>query len=170
MTEYEEMLKRLHSKGKHKVRNTYNMNHAYKYYKENCKNPLSRKEFSNVIHKRNRELIEHFLIYGEVKLPSLGRIVLFKHPMFEKRKDGSMAIHKSIDWKRTHTLWAEDEEALKNKTFVYYISDYKYRIMYDVTRAPYRNHSFYKLFVLRRIKKELAELINNKEVDAIRIL
>lgn len=169
MNDFTKSILKVHSPRNHKIKNSYRLKDAYIYYKQHCNNPLSEKEFNYIVRKKNRELIEKFLTYGEVKLPKLGTILLQKFNSFKEDKEGKIKYYSGINWKETLKLWEENEEYRKQKKYIVYTGNKDtYKIIYDSKNSTYHNKRYFRMYILRRVKAELRERYMNNLVDAIR--
>lgn len=162
---------KLTSSRKHEVSGSLGVYDAYKYIRKNkwfdIGRSLSEHEFYTIIRQINSLLAEEFIKGHDIELPhKLGRIELRK---FEKRisfRDGKVYTNLPIDWDRTLKLWAEDNDAYREKILVRMEEDEIFKVVYNKSKANYNNKSFYEFSVNRDLKKRLRQRIKEGLLDA----
>lgn len=170
MEEYNEFLKsvkKVSSKRKHKVLNSYGIEDYYKHYKNTVTNPLSYKNYS-LVYKALNKTIQDMIVEGnDIVLPlQMGRIELRKRYNKYKIVKDKLKISNPVDWQATLKLWYEDEEAKTNKTIVRQTSKCTYYVYYNRALAKYSYKNYYKFSFNRTLKVRLKNKINNAEIDA----
>lgn len=158
-------------KGKHKVRNSYGVYDAYKYYRKNKpKDPnyiLSESQYFNIIRRINLLLCEDLLNGKDIHLPeAMGYIEVRKANLELKEVNGKLKIPYLIDWYKTKALWEEDEEAKRDKILVRFITDTVYMIKYIKRAATFKHKSFYEFKPNRTLKRTLAKQIKQGNFDS----
>lgn len=156
---------------KHIISGSLGVYDAYKYIRKHkwfdIGRPLSEHEFYIIIRQINNLLAEEFIKGNDIELPhKLGKLELRK---FEKRVsfiDGVLHTNLPIDWDRTLKLWAEDNDAYKEKVLVRMEEDEIFKVVYNKSKANYNNKSFYEFSINRDIKKRLKQKIKEGLLDA----
>lgn len=156
---------------KHLISGSLGVYDAYKYIRKNkwfdIGRPLTEHEFYTIIRQINSLLSEEFIKGNDIELPhKLGKLELRK---FEKRvsfHDGKLHTNLPIDWDRTLKLWAEDNEAYKEKVLVRMEEEEIFKVVYNKSKANYNNKSFYEFNVNRDLKKRLKQRIKEGLLDA----
>jgi hypothetical protein len=156
---------------KHAISGSLGVYDAYKYIRKNkwfdIGKSLSEHEFYTIIRQINSLLAEEFIKGNDIELPhKLGRLELRK---FEKRisfRDGKVYTNLPIDWDRTLKLWADDNDAYKEKVLVRMEEDEIFKVVYNKSKANYNNKSFYEFNVNRDLKKRLKQRIKEGLLDA----
>lgn len=157
-------------KKKFKITHSYGTKQGWRYLKKNkwfSGEPVTEKQFGSIIRRVNELLIEQFLKGSDIVFPyKMGKLELRKMPASIRFEDGELKTNLPVDWKRTLQLWYEDEEAKNNKTLIR--KEYKevFRIIYNKSKAVYKNKCFYNFIPNRDFKKKLSDSINNNETDA----
>lgn len=83
--------------------------------------------------------------------------------------NGKLHTNLPIDWDRTLKLWAEDEEAYKEKMLVKVEEKEIFKVFYNKGKANYNNKSFYEFEVNRDLKRRLKQRIKDGLIDAFKI-
>lgn len=164
-------IKKVKGPRKHVVSGSLGVYDAYKYIRKNkwfdIGRPLTEHEFYTIIRQINSLLSEEFIKGNDIELPhKLGKLELRK---FEKRvsfHDGKLHTNLPIDWDRTLKLWAEDNEAYKEKVLVRMEEEEIFKVVYNKSKANYNNKSFYEFNVNRDLKKRLKQRIKEGLLDA----
>lgn len=169
--EFKKIVLKVNNSRKHKVTNSNGVYDAYKWIRRNkwldIGRPLTEHEFYTIIRQVNNLLVESFIEGNDIDLPNrLGKIELRK---FEKRvtfKNGVLYTNLPIDWDKTLKLWAEDNEAYKEKVLVRMEEEEIFKVVYNKSKANYNNKSFYEFNVNRDLKKRLKQRIKEGLLDA----
>lgn len=161
-------------KSKHKVRNSYGVYDAFKYYRKNKpKDPeyiLSESQYFTIIRRVNLLLCEDLLAGKDIHLPeTMGYIEVRKTKLTLKEVNGKLKIPYPIDWHKTKILWEEDEEAKRDKILVRFRTDTLYMIKYIKRAAVYKHKSFYDFKPNRTLKRTLAKQIKQGNFDSFSI-
>jgi choline kinase len=99
----------------------------------------------------------------------MGRLELRKYNPKIKFEDGRVITNLPVDWDRTLKLWAEDEEAYKDRTLVKMEEKEIFKIFYNRSKANYENKGFFIFDINREIKKKLKKNIKEGHVDAFKL-
>lgn len=154
----------------HKVKGSYGVYDAYKYIRKNKwfgLEPFTENQFYTIIRSINKELADYLTSGGTIKLPyGMGKIMLIKVPAKVKFKEGKLVNTKPIDWDKTLKLWYEDEECRNSKILVRTDIKSKFKIIYDKSKARYKNKTLYSFLPNRDLKIKLKEKIQEGIVDA----
>jgi hypothetical protein len=149
---------------KHKIISDYGINDYFRHYKANGGNE-SKKLYTKVIREFHRA-IGTLLATEEYnfKLPRrLGSLCVKKEKNFVSVKEGKLITNLPVNWKATLKMWEVDEEAKLNKTCLryenYHSNRYSYRFRYLKSKAIYKNKQLYRIWVNRKVKRQLAQLI-----------
>lgn len=172
--EFRRKVLKLGEKRNHKVKNSYGVYDAFKYYRKikpkDKKYILTESQYFSIIRNINNLLIENLLHNNDIKFPSrMGSLEVRKRQTNIKIVDGKLVDNLPIDWDRTLKLWAEDEESYNNKTLIKLEEDEVFIINYNKKRAIYNNKMYYQFNVNRKLKQRLKELIKNNEIDAFEL-
>lgn len=163
--EFKKKLLKLSEPRHHKIKNSWGVYDAYKFYRKNKpkdkKYILTESEYFHIIRGINQLLIKGLLEGQDIILP-------YKMGMIEirKRKYSNLGMesyrHLPVDWDSTIKLWYNDPEALKAKTLIRRC-DYKdyFKIMYNKTNATYKNQWWYDIAFNKELKRDLKVSINN---------
>lgn len=150
-----------------KFKSDYKLKDIYKLYKEENFEGLQVEYslYSKVLKDFNKLLVEHIIEDPEgIKLPlNLGHIRVRK---------SKVDLTKSLipDWKATNELWDRNEKAKADKKLVYHLNEhregYKYKILWDKSRAKVKNKTFYFFIPTRNFKRTLAKTLKtNLKID-----
>lgn len=154
----------------HKVKGSYGVYDAYKYIRKNKwfgLEPFTENQFYTIIRSINKELADYLTSGGTIKLPyGMGKIMLIKVSAKAKFKEGKLVNTKPIDWDKTLKLWYEDEECRNSKILVRTDIKSKFKIIYDKSKARYKNKTLYSFLPNRDLKIKLKEKIQEGIVDA----
>ena len=154
----------------HKVKGSYGVYDAYKYIRKNKwygLEPFTEHEFYTIIRGINKELANYLSIGGTIKLPyGMGKIMLIKVSAKVKFKEGKLVNTKPIDWDKTLKLWYKDRECKDSKILVRVDTKNKFKIIYDKSRARYKNKTLFSFLPNRELKIKLKENIQEGIVDA----
>ena len=138
----------------------------YKRYCNNIKEPISKKEFTDILSDINEAII-HEIIYDnyEFKLPCrIGYIRI------QKKKTPYNKAKLKVDWKKTNKLWAEKPEAKEKKQFIYHLNEntdgYYYRFYFSKFTSNLKNKSAYSFVPTRSNQRLLSSYLKeNSDVD-----
>ena len=154
----------------HKIKGSYGVYDAYKYIRKNKwfgLDPFTEHDFYTIIRSINKMLAEYLSDGGTIKFPyNMGRILLIKVTPQLKFVNGTLVNKLPIDWDKTLKLWYEDEECKDSKVLVRRNNKKKFKIIYDKSRANYKNKSLYTFFPNRDLKIKLKDKIQEGSVDA----
>lgn len=158
----------------HKVKNSYGVYDAYKYYRKikpkGKKYILTDSQYFSIIRTTNNLLAEELLSSNDVKFPlRMGKLELRKKEKVLKIVDNKLINTLPIDWDRTLRLWAEDEECYRDKTLIRLEESEVFLINYNKGLCNYNNKIFYQFNVNRTLKQRLKDLIKNNEIDAFKL-
>ena len=174
MDDFRKKVLKLDKPRQHKVNNSLGVYDAYKWIRKNkwldIGRPITEHEFYTIIRQVNNLLAENFLKGRDIVLPHrLGTIELRKYETKMSFNNGKLHTNLPIDWDRTLKLWAEDEEAYKEKMLVKVEEKEIFKVFYNKGKANYNNKSFYEFEVNRDLKKRLKQRIKEGKLDAFKI-
>lgn len=174
MDDFRKKVLKLDKPRQHKVNNSLGVYDAYKWIRKNkwldIGRPITEHEFYTIIRQVNNLLAENFLKGRDIVLPHrLGTIELRKYETKMSFNNGKLHTNLPIDWDRTLKLWAEDEEAYKEKMLVKVEEKEIFKIFYNKGKANYNNKSFYEFEVNRDLKRRLKQRIKDGLIDAFKI-
>lgn len=174
MDEFRKVVLKVNMPRLHKIRNSLGTYDAYKWIRKNkwlnIGRPLTEHEFYSIIRQVNNLLAESILSGEDIILPhKLGTLELRKYNTKISICDGKLVTNLPIDWDRTLKLWAEDEEAYKERTLVKMEEKEIFKIFYNKRTANYINKSFYTFEVNRDLKKRLKQKIKARAIDAFKL-
>lgn len=165
-----EDIKKVKQKRNHRIKNSYGVYDAYKYYRKNKPKDkryiLNESQYFSIIRYINTLLIDKFLLESEIKFPKrMGSLYIKKNSTKIYTENNSLKNTYPIDWNTTLNLWKEDWESYNNKTIVKYISKEVFKIKYDKKKANYINKSFFDFKPNRSLKLKLKECIRNNNIS-----
>ena len=174
MDDFRKKVLKLDKPRQHKVNNSLGTYDAYKWIRKNkwldIGRPITEHEFYTIIRQVNNLLAENFLKGRDIVLPHrLGTIELRKYETKMSFNNGKLHTNLPIDWDRTLKLWAEDEEAYKEKMLVKVEEKEIFKVFYNKGKANYNNKSFYEFEVNRDLKRRLKQRIKDGLIDAFKI-
>lgn len=169
--EFRKALLRVSEPKNYEITNSLGVYDAYKYIRKNkwfdIGRPLKESEFYKIIRTVGRTMAEELSKGEDVIFPlGMGTLEIRKHKPKVEIVDGELKTTLPIDWKATHHLWFEDEEARKNKTLIRKTENWVFGIKYNKRLAIYNNKDFYKFAINRGIKLKLKDNIKQGTVDA----
>ena len=172
--EFRRKVLKLGEKRNHKVKNSYGVYDAFKYYRKirpkDTKYVLTESQYFSIIRNVNNLLIENLLQNNDIKFPlRMGLLEVRKRQTNIKIVDGKLVNNLPIDWDRTLKLWYEDEEAYKEKTLVKMEEKEIFKVYYNKQLADYNNQVFYEFNANRELKKRLKQRIKEGKLDAFKI-
>lgn len=164
-------IKKVQEKRNHKIKNSYGVYDAYKYYRKNKpkdkKYILTESQYFSIIRTINKQLIDKLLLNSEINFPCrLGSLIIIKNTTKIYKENNKLKNTYPIDWKTTLELWEEDSESYKNRTLVKHLSKEVFKIKYDKSKANYINKSFFDFKPNRDLKLQLKELIKENNINA----
>ena len=156
---------------KHKIKNSYGVNDAFKYYRKtrpkNTKRVLNESDYFAIIRTFNKHLIDILLEGKTVVLPeNMGALEVRKYKTSVTLTDTGIKTNHPIDWDKTLDLWYENPECFVNKMLIHTENPEVFRLLYIKSKAKYNNKTFYNFSVNRELKKLLKLNIQNNELDA----
>lgn len=174
MDDFRKKVLKLDKPRQHKINNSLGVYDAYKWIRKNkwldIGRPITEHEFYTIIRQVNNLLAENFLKGRDIVLPHrLGTIELRKYETKMSFNNGKLHTNLPIDWDRTLKLWAEDEEAYKEKMLVKVEEKEIFKVFYNKGKANYNNKSFYEFEVNRDLKRRLKQRIKDGLIDAFKI-
>ena len=165
------------SDGKHNA--DYALRDLYKEYKNQSKNPVSYKIYSEFLKEYN-DRVMHEIIYSalQYKMPyRLGYIRIQRRKLIPYVKEGKLIKkHLPVDYKATKELWAKqypklsDEEIkqIPNKKILYHLNEhsggYGVRFYWDKMISNAINQSCYIFKATRTCKEDLAKFIKDIKI------
>lgn len=174
MDDFRKKVLKLDKPRQHKINNSLGVYDAYKWIRKNkwldIGRPITEHEFYTIIRQVNNLLAENFLKGRDIVLPHrLGTIELRKYETKMSFNNDKLHTNLPIDWDRTLKLWAEDEEAYKEKMLVKVEEKEIFKVFYNKGKANYNNKSFYEFEVNRDLKRRLKQRIKDGLIDAFKI-
>lgn len=146
----------------------YGIGDYYKFYKTNYPYNVSKKAYNDIISDLNQFIATELVDKAdEFMLPHrIGYLNVIKKKKGVKLLPDNTVINNSPpDWLATKKLWAEDEEAKKNKILVRHknthTNGYVYEIKHNKYNATYKNKSVSIFKPVRDINRALAKRIND---------
>lgn len=173
--EFRSTVLKLAEKRTHKVTNSWGVYDAFKYYRKNKpqNNPkyiLKESQFYAIIRRTHNLMVESLLENNDIVFPlRMGSLQLRKHEPTLKIVDDKLINNLPIDWNRTIQLWAEDEEAHRNKTLIRLEEKEVFKVIYNKTKCTFNNKSFYTFNTNRKLKQRLKKLIKENKIDAFNL-
>lgn len=163
------ILKRTDSRH-HRIKHSNGIKGAYKYFRKLYPNEyksINEAKLGKIVRTINLLFVDQLLKSGKITLPlQMGEIEIRKRPVTIDYNNGKLKTNLKIDWNRTLDLWAEDEEAFRNKTLLRMEARELFMIKYNKAKAKYNNKYFYRFSINRNIRTRLKQLINNNKIDA----
>lgn len=156
----------------HKARHSIGVYDAFKWVRKNgwfdIGRSVSEHDFYHIVRQMNNHMADLIANGKDVDLPCrMGRLELRKSEVRKTlTKEGKVKVHAPVDWDKTLTLWAEDEESMRNKALVRVDSGPLYKVVYNKSNANYNNQSFFEFRLNRDIKKRLKQKIRFENLDA----
>lgn len=174
MNQFRKNILKVTDSRKHKVRGSYGIYDSYKWIRKNkwlnIGQPLTEHQFYKIIRTINNYLGDSLIQGHDIHLPcSMGTLETRKYDVSFKFENGKVKTNLPIDWDKTLKLWAEDEEAFKEKTLVKMEEKEIFRVYYNRAKADYNNKSFYEFNINRDLKIRLKHKIKNGEFDAFKL-
>ena len=153
----------------------YGLRDVFKFYKKNhtSEKNITSAEFSSICKEFNSKITDLILYENfSLLLPfRLGRIRIRKYkPKVHIDQNGE--LNKSRlrpNWKATNKLWEENEKAKNNKKLVYHLNEhtngYQHRWFWEKVTSNVKNNSAYSFRPSRNLKRTLAKVLLNDEID-----
>lgn len=158
--------------GRRRIREikTYTITTSYTHYSKKIREtPFAKQVFNKRVYT---DVMKDFLAYlgdtlietGKVVLPKkMGNIEIEGSPQKISYDEEGHLKGLSVDWKATRELWKEDEEAGKNKQYIYHLNEntngIKYKIKWFKTKMFALNKAHYNFIMNRSIKRRVAAAI-----------
>lgn len=141
----------------------YNLRDSYSIYKSSVETPIDIRTYLKIVNGFMKFLICKLFIRGEIVLPErLGSIHIYGRKQKVRIEDGKIKGC-GPDWIKTKELWANDEEAKKNKQLVFQFNEETngvvYKFVWSVNNVPVLNKCLYKFKATRDNKRHLSKLI-----------
>ncbi len=136
---------------KNKAHNCYRYKDYHRHYKtmipkDKPEYNMNREKFRVIMNRMLMLQREYILQGGVLKLPyGIGNIRIIKVDLTPEIKNGRLINRKIINWGATTELWFKDEEARKNKVFMYFDNNDTHTIY--LCKA-YRSNLKFKLFAM----------------------
>ena len=151
---------------------TYTITTSYTHYSKKIREtPFAKQVFNKRVYT---DVMKDFLAYlgdtlietGKVVLPKkMGNIEIEGSPQKISYDEEGHLKGLSVDWKATRELWKEDEEAGKNKQYIYHLNEntngIKYKIKWFKTKMFALNKAHYNFIMNRSIKRRVAAAIKS---------
>lgn len=164
-------IKKVNSKRKHKVTNSYGSKDAFYYYRKikpnNSKYVLTDCQFLQIIRLINNQLRLKLINGNDVLLPEkMGRLELRKYKNTIKFENGKIKTNLPINWNATLKLWYDNSDYKIKKQLVREENTETYKVIYNRGKANYNNKSFYEFNTNRELKLGLKKNIKLNKIDA----
>lgn len=166
-------IKKVKDKRHHEVINSYGIYDGYKYYRitkpKDKKYNITESQYFYITREINKKLGEAFVNGEDIKFPlRMGKIGLRKYDskITYNPKLNKVETNLPINWHETLKLWWEDKDSYKIKTLIRVESKKLFKIYYDKATALYNNKFYYDFNVIRKLKIQLKDNINNNLIDA----
>ena len=172
--EFREKVLKVKESRNHKIRNSYGVYDAYKYYRKtkpkDSKYILTESQYFSIIRKINLRLAKSLIEGKDVILPNrMGTLEIRKRDQIIRFEGKKLVTNMPIDWEKTLKLWYEDSEAYTNKTLVRENMQEIYSVYYNKSRALYKNKLFYKFSPNREISKQIMAKAKGKLIESYSI-
>lgn len=164
-------IKKVSTKKKFKISNSYGVFDANKYFMSIKPKEedyiISRSLYYKIIRRINNLLIEDLLNGEVIKFPyRMGELEIVKTETFVNIKNNKIVTNLPINWNKTLELWYNDKEAKNSKIIIRDENKYIFKINYNKSTATFQNKSFYNFAINRFIKLKLKDKIQNNQLDA----
>lgn len=163
LIEYKKRIKKVTGPRNHKIKGSYGVQDAYRWYMKKCnaqkKKYLTSTEYYKIIRGVNK-LLGDYVVEGEpVRLPCrMGEIIAFKtDPSPRLKEDGTLKVYYPIDWNKTLELWYEDEEAERDNVVVRIHKKENFRAMLSKRHAQFQNQKYYRFNLIRVLKERIIQ-------------
>ena len=170
--EFLDRVKKVDGPREHKVRGSWGVYDAYKWYRKNKpegkKYILTESQYFAIIRRFNLALRDNLINGEDVKFPlRMGQLEVRKYNSIITSEGKKIKTNLPIDWNTTLKLWYEDPQAYREKFLVRINVPEIFRIYYNKNTANYNNKSFYQFTPNRELKLGLKHSIReNSEFDA----
>ena len=170
--EFLSRVKKVDGPREHKVRGSWGVYDAYKWYRKNKPHSkefvLTESQYFTIIRRINMALREELLKGNDIKLPcKLGQLEIRKYSPTITTDGKKIKTNLPIDWNATLKLWYEDKQSYEDKFLVRINVPEVYRVFYNKNNANYNNKSFYQFTPNRELKQGLKRSIKeNTDFDA----
>lgn len=135
----------------HDIKNSIGLKDAYKEFKKENKS-VTQKEYSQIIKRVNKYLIEEFNNYHDIVFPyNMGKLELRQYDTKIEFKNGKVETNRPIDWKSTLQLWKDDIDSYNKKTLIRYESNQLFKIYYNKQKSDFQNQIYYKFIKNRKL-------------------
>jgi hypothetical protein len=164
------VLKANQKKHHFKVNNSYGTKDAYRWSIKNklIDKAMTEKDFRKIINVLNQSLQDRLMKGLDAKFPEgMGGIGVRKFNAFVSLEGDKIKTNMAVDWASTLKLWYEDKEAFCNKTLVRCDTKEKFKFVYAMKKANYKNKIYYEFTPTRSLKLKLKEIINKQGFDAL---
>ena len=170
--EFISQVKNVTGSRKHKVRGSWGVYDAYKWYRKHKpsdrKYVLTESQYFSIIRRMNLELRENLLNGDDIKFPCrMGQLEVRKYKPIITTEGKKVKTNLPIDWNATLKLWYEDKKSYEDKFLVRINVPEIFRVFYNKNNANYNNKSFYQFTPNRELKGALKHSIReNSRFDA----
>lgn len=170
--EFLDRVKKVDGPREHKVRGSWGVYDAYKWYRKNKPNDkkyvLTESQYFAIIRRFNLALRDNLINGEDVKFPlRMGQLEIRKYNSIITSEGKKIKTNLPIDWNTTLKLWYEDPQAYREKFLVRINVPELFRVYYNKNTANYNNKSFYQFTPNRELKLGLKHSIKeNSEFDA----
>lgn len=155
----------------HRFKADYGLTDYRNFYKEKYDSEIEAKEYSGILRKFNKALIE--LIVNE-SLTYMMPYLLFEVSIKKIRRrprivDGKLVNPNPINWQATNKLWDENEDAREKKLLVRYnnfhSSGYVFRVYCKKFKSKLKYRSHYKIKTNKEFKLKIRDRIMDPDKD-----
>ena len=154
-----------------KISHSYGTKQGWRWLKKNkwldVGQPVTERQFGQIIKGVNKILINRFLKGSDIKFPHrMGKLELRKYtPSIEVHED-KIITNLPINWKETLKLWHADEEAKAEKKLVRRETKEIFKILYNKHSSFYKNKRFMQFTAARSLKKKIKKTADDNRLDA----
>ena len=167
--EFLNSIKKVNSSRVHKVKNSWGVYDAFKWYRKHKPNGkqyiLKEVQDFAIIRSINNLLRESFIDGNDIKFPEkMGSLELRANKPKIVLNGKKVKTNLPIDWNATLKLWYEDKQAYKDKFLVKTVESEIYKIYYSKNKANYNNKSFYQFIPNREFKLQLKHALKEENL------
>ena len=149
----------------------YGMKDYYKHYCKNVENPVTAKQYNEIIGVLNQGIIDLILNNNlEYNIPHVGMtLCVRKFKSIPKIENGKLINNTPIDWKATNALWDENPEAKERKILLRHLNTHSSKHVFRIKLLKfgklYKNKKHYKFKAARDFSRALAKRILDPKKD-----
>ncbi len=154
-----------------KINTDYGMKDYYKYYINNCKDPVDSKRHTKVISEFNKAIVDLIINDGLEYNPPILQFTfcIRKSIRIPRIKNNKLINTTPIDWKSTKELWEDNEQAKQNKTIIRFLNNHTSKFIFRIKALKsgnyYLNKKLYRFKACRSFQRLLAKRILDTTQD-----